>query len=68
MKEQTISEANDTIAAICLRYYGYSQGTTEAVYAANPHLHQYGALLPYGVVITMPTPPAKSSHNTLTLW
>lgn len=68
MTEQIVSQQNDTIAAICLRYYGYSHGISEAVLKANPHLHQHGAILPYGVVITMPAPPSKKTQATITLW
>ena len=68
MNERIISEENDTIAAICMRYYGYTKGVVEAVLNDNPHLDKYSAALPYGVVITMPEPPRKTTQSTISLW
>lgn len=63
-----MSQENDTVAAMCMRFYGYTKGVVEAVMNANPHLHQYGAILPDGVIIVLPEPPAKTAQSTVTLW
>ena len=68
MKNTITSQENETVAAICYRYYGYSQGVTEAVFNANSHLAQYGAALPAGVKLNMPIPPAITAIETVTLW
>ncbi|HGC2431299.1 tail protein X, partial [Escherichia coli] len=36
----------DTLDAICVRYYGRTEGVVEAVLAANPGLAELGAVLP----------------------
>ncbi len=60
----------DTVDYICWRHYGTERnGTTEAVLAANIGLAERGAVLPAGVVITLPAlaQPAKAK-KTVNLW
>ena len=56
MSQQTtvISREGDTISAIAYRYYGTSRGKVEAVLKANKNLCRYPAVLPIGVIITLP--------------
>ena len=43
--------------------------TAEAIYTANPGLADHGAVLPSGVLITIPDMPApKPLRKTLRLW
>lgn len=44
----------DTVDQIAFAYYRTHEGTTPAVYEANPGLAARGLVLPAGVVITMP--------------
>ena len=60
----------DTVDYICWRHYGTERnGTTEAVLEANIGLAERGAVLPAGVVVTLPalTTPAKTK-TMIQLW
>lgn len=63
-----ISQQNDTVDAICHRYYGRTARTLEAVYQANPGLADIGPVLPMGTAINMPTVDDKPKTETLNLW
>ena len=64
-----IAHQGDTVDAICHRHYGYTAGVTEAVYAANPRLADFGALLPMGTRVELPeVPPAKPASGLVNLW
>lgn len=56
----------DALAAI---YYG-AEGHVPAVLEANPHLAQYGPVLPAGVVISFPEIAAAEAETraTIRLW
>lgn len=60
----------DTVDLIAWRYYGRQDSrVTEQVLDANPHLADYGALLPGGLSITLPdiaTPGEQAA--TVKLW
>lgn len=58
----------DTVGNVCCRYYGREWDTTEAVLAANPGLSRRGTVLPEGVKILLPDPPASSSPGTVNLY
>lgn len=45
---KTFALQGDTLDAICVRYYGRTEGVVEAVLAANPGLAELGAVLPHG--------------------
>ncbi|EES5579807.1 phage tail protein, partial [Escherichia coli] len=43
---KTFALQGDTLDAICVRYYGRTEGVVEAVLAANPGLAELGVVLP----------------------
>lgn len=45
---------NDTVDALCWRFYGRTAGVTEAVLDTNPGLADHGPILPQGLVVNMP--------------
>ena len=60
---------NDTIDAICWRYYGRSTGVVELVLEANPQLTSQGVFLPIGTLVNLPnieTP--QQTKPTIQLW
>lgn len=69
MAEQKRTQQNDTVDAICWRHYGRTAGVVEAVLDANPGLADRGAVLPAGVLVTLPelqtTAPERQMVN---LW
>ncbi|MCL6262187.1 tail protein X [Craterilacuibacter sp. RT1T] len=66
---QVIAHQGDTVDAICHRHYGFTAGITEAVFAANPGLAEFGAILPHGAKVELPqaTPP-KPVSGLINLW
>ncbi|MDN4572669.1 phage tail protein [Pandoraea cepalis] len=59
---------NDTVDAICWRYYGRTQGVVEQTLEANPGLADHGAILPHGLLIELPDQPAQAEKKTVQLW
>ncbi|AEA58853.1 tail protein X [Burkholderia gladioli] len=49
---------DESLDALCWRYYGSTSGTVEAVMAANPGIAALGVALPAGTVVEMPAPVA----------
>ncbi|MEK6316531.1 tail protein X [Burkholderia gladioli] len=49
---------DESLDALCWRYYGSTSGTVEAVMAANPGIAALGVALPSGTVVEMPAPVA----------
>lgn len=68
MSNVIISQQNDTVDAICHRYYGYTARAVENVYNANPKLCEFGAVLPMGISITMPAIEEKLETESVKLW
>lgn len=62
------TQQSDELDDICFRFYGYTNGSVEAVLDANRDLAQLLPILPEGVLITLPdvTPPA--STTVLKIW
>lgn len=60
----------DTVDLICDRFFGRTEGVTEAVIDSNPGLAALGAILPHGTQITLPAPEAlkPSTPKTINLW
>ena len=58
----------DELDLICFNYYGYSNGSLEAVLEANRDLARLMPRLPAGIEIVLPdlTPPA--STTVLQIW
>jgi P2-like prophage tail protein X len=60
---------NDTVDALCWRYYGRTAGVTEAVFEANPGLADYGPILPQGLVVNMPEVKTSAPQRQMVnLW
>ncbi|CNF41064.1 WPhiphage-related tail protein [Yersinia rohdei] len=58
----------DTLDVLCWRYYGRTEGVTEAVLAANPGLADIGPVLPHGYPVVMPEVTTAATTQTLQLW
>lgn len=65
---KVMAHQNDTVDALCWRYYGRTAGVTERVLAANPGLAEFGAVLPHGYPVEMPDLPAAVTAQRLQLW
>jgi phage tail protein X len=61
------TKAGDMLDDICYRYYGDVPKAIEVVLNANPGLAAYGALLPDGLIIDLPT-LAPVADATVSLW
>ncbi|MFC9008343.1 tail protein X [Streptomyces microflavus] len=60
---------NETVDALCWRYYGRTAGVTEAVFEANPGLADYGPILPQGLVVNMPEAQTSAPQRQMVnLW
>lgn len=60
---------NDTVDALCWRFYGRTAGVTEAVLKANPGLADHGPILPLGLVVNMPeAQPTAPQRQMVQLW
>lgn len=55
---KVIALQDESLDALCWRYYGSTSGTVEAVMAANPGIAALGVALPAGTVVEMPAPVA----------
>ncbi|MBW5878730.1 tail protein X [Yersinia enterocolitica] len=58
----------DTVDALCWRYYGRTEGVTEAVYQANPGLAELGPMLPTGHWLELPNATEPAQQNIIQLW
>mgnify|MGYP006188890079 FL=1 len=58
----------DVVDKFALEVYGRTQGATEAVLAANPHLAALPPRLPAGVVVTLPELATAETKPTVRLW
>ena len=60
---------NDTVDALCWRFYGRTAGVTEAVLEANPGLADHGPVLPQGLVVNMPEAQTTAPQRQMVqLW
>lgn len=60
---------NDTVDALCWRFYGRTAGVTEAVLEANPGLADHGPILPQGLVVNMPEAQSSAPQRQMVqLW
>lgn len=67
MRVRTID--GDTLGLITWRLLGRDDDAIEeAVYRLNPHLHNYGLVLPAGVVITLPELPPIAPKEREGVW
>ena len=60
----------DTVDRLAIAAYGRTDGTTEALLAANPGLSALGAVLPAGITVTLPVVAAttRSTQTAVRLW
>lgn len=58
----------DTVDQLCYRYYGKTQGVTEAVLEANPGLCEGGPFLAAGQVIALPDIARQAREDIVQLW
>ncbi|WP_409269699.1 tail protein X [Pseudomonas sp. KCJK9044] len=69
MAEQKRTQQNDTVDALCWRHYGRTAGVVEAVLDANPGLADKGAVLPSGLLVTLPELQAAAPERQMVnLW
>ncbi|MFQ2620519.1 tail protein X [Aeromonas caviae] len=59
----------DTVGLLTWRLLGRDDDTIEEqVYQLNPHLHDYGLVLPAGVVITLPEVQPSAPKEREGVW
>lgn len=69
MADQQRTQQNDTVDTLCWRHYGRTAGVVEAVLDANPGLASYGAVLPAGLLITLPDIQTSAPERQMvSLW
>ena len=70
MVTQYRTRAGDVVDSICARYYGTAQALDAIVpvLEANPGLADQGAVLPAGIVITLPEIQAPAVTPRVKLW
>ncbi|AIR67678.1 tail protein X [Dickeya fangzhongdai] len=59
---------DDTLDALCYRYYGRTQGVVETVMLSNPGLADLGPILPHGTAVTLPNMNASGSQESVSIW
>ncbi|EBV5086463.1 phage tail protein [Salmonella enterica subsp. enterica serovar Minnesota] len=62
------AQQDDTVDAICWRYFGATQGITEEVYRINPGLAEAGPVLSQGQVIVLPDVAPVQEKKLIQLW
>ena len=65
---KTFALQGDTLVAICVRYYGRTEGVVETVLAANPGLAELGVVLPHGTAVELPDVQTAPVAETVNLW
>lgn len=58
----------DVVDHIAFRIYGRSDGATERLLEANPGLADRGPVLPAGIAVQLPPPPAQAPRQAIRLW
>lgn len=60
---------NDILDALCFKIYGITTDMVETVLNINPHLADYGAILPAGLILCLPPISNEPTINsTIKLW
>lgn len=63
------TQQGDTVDLLCWRHFGRTQGLVEIVLERNPGLADYGAVLPYGLIVEIPEAPEDKPETPLIkLW
>ena len=67
---QVHTQKHDTVDALVWRYLGDGAGYVEQTLELNPGLARYGAVLPAGVLVTLPEPVASVATvaDVVQLW
>ncbi|STQ93481.1 Phage Tail Protein X [Janthinobacterium lividum] len=67
---QVRTRQHDTVDALVWRYLGDGAGYVEQALALNPALARYGAVLPAGLVVTLPEPAISTAQaaDIVQLW
>ena len=67
---QVRAQQHDTVDALVWRYLGDGAGYVEQTLELNPGLAQHGAVLPSGLIVTLPEPVANSAAvaDLVQLW
>lgn len=68
MTRTMMTRAGDVVDQVALEAYGRTEGATEALLDANPHLAGLPARLPAGVVVELPDQPATPVKARVRLW
>lgn len=64
-----LAQQGDTVDVLCWRHYGRTRGLVELVLEMNAGLADHGPVLPHGLAVEMPEPPAtKPTAPLLQLW
>lgn len=59
---------DDSLDALCYRYYGRTQGVVETVMQSNPGLADLGPILPHGTAVTLLDISVSSSQESINIW
>lgn len=63
------TQQNDTLDLVCWRHYKKSiSGIIEQVLRLNPHLAEFGAILPYGCQVILPDEIPQTTQDKVMLW
>jgi phage tail protein X len=67
---QVRTQQHDTVDALVWRYLGDSAGYVEQTLEMNPALARHGAVLPAGLVVTLPEPAPSMGQaaDIVQLW
>ncbi|OEZ88804.1 phage tail protein X [Janthinobacterium sp. HH106] len=67
---QVRTQQNDTVDALVWHYLGDGAGYVEHTLEMNPALARHGAVLPAGLVVTLPEPAPSTGQATdiVQLW
>lgn len=67
---QVRSQRHDTVDSLVWRYLGDGAGYVEQTLELNPALAQFGAMLPAGLIVTLPEPVATTATvaDIVQLW
>jgi len=62
---QVRTQQHDTVDALIWRYLGDGAGYVEQTLELNPGLAQHGAVLPSGLIVTLPEAAASTATATV---
>ncbi|SPW71860.1 phage tail protein X [Escherichia coli] len=65
---KTFALQGDTLDAICVRYYGRTEGVVGGRARRNPGLAELGVVLPHGTAVELPDVQTAPVAETVNLW